>query len=441
MLIRAAQFGKCFLADTNCVDRYVDMCRLLRVLNAIRDPRIGLPLTCEQLHALTFGELLDRLVTRHHFYLAIQIAKFLRLPECESRTLTHWASYKVAQTHLDEDVIAREIADKIGKTPTVSFSEIAHKAAEGGRTRLAIKLLDYEPRARLQVPLLLQLGESRPALLKAIESGDTDLMYKVILHMRENMPLADFRMTVRNYPTAHSLYKKYCQEHNPQGLQEIHNQEDDFSAQADQHVKECLDISDTLTREASLQAAYEAYRKGRNELHASICDETHKLLKFQKLLEQQHGRTFVGKSVHDTCGTLLSLGEPGYKAAEKLRSDFKIPERRYWWLRIRSLADRNNWIELEKLSKSKKSPIGYGPFVDVCLENENTAEAVKYLPRVAEDLKMKYYMKAGFFEEAAKIAFEQKNQEGLLYLQRRCANQVQVVEKINMFIMQLNSRK
>lgn len=114
------------------------------------------------------------------------------------------------------------------------------------------------------------------------------------------------------------------------------------------------------------------------------------------MLEQTHGRPFVGKSVHDTCATLLSFGESGYKAADKIRADFKIPERRYWWLRIRGLAEKRNWMELEKLSKSKKSPIGYGPFVDVCLENNNVTEAIKYLPKVSEDLKIKYYMKAGY---------------------------------------------
>lgn len=32
---------------------------------------------------------------------------------------------------------------------------------------------------------------------------------------------------------------------------------------------------------------------------------------------------------------------------------------RYWWLRIHCLAEQDMWSELEKLSKSKKSPIGY----------------------------------------------------------------------------------
>lgn len=397
MLIRAAQFGKCFIENAD-PDLYVNMCRRLRVLNAVRDPRIGIPLTCQQALAIGYESLLERLVARKHFYLAIQIARFLRLPDSEgsARILERWAKYKVVQPHLDEDACAREIADKLGYAAGVSFSEIAKTASSGGRNKLAIRLLDYEPRAREQVPLLLELGESRPALVKAIESGDTDLMYTVILSMRENMPLADFRLTIRNYPAAQALYKKYCQEYNPQALQEIHMQEDDHCAQADTHVRESLEPGGALTREASLVSAYELYKRGRSDLHASLCDEAVKLLRVQKTLEQSHStnlQNLVGCSVHDTCARLLALGD--IRAADKLRSDFRIPERRYWWLRIRSLAELSEWTELERFSKSKKSPIGYGPFVDVCLENENITEAMKYLPRVNEDFKIKYYLKAG----------------------------------------------
>lgn len=31
----------------------------------------------------------------------------------------------------------------------------------------------------------------------------------------------------------------------------------------------------------------------------------------------------------------------------------------YWWLKINALATRGDWEEMEKFSKSKKSPIGY----------------------------------------------------------------------------------
>lgn len=46
-LIRAAHFGKAFIAGQN-PDKYIEVCRVLRVLNAMRDPKIGIPLTYNQ---------------------------------------------------------------------------------------------------------------------------------------------------------------------------------------------------------------------------------------------------------------------------------------------------------------------------------------------------------------------------------------------------------
>ena len=71
--------------------------------------------------------------------------------------------------------MARTIAQKLGDTPGVSYSEIANRAIEWGRTELAIRLLDFEPKAAEQVPLLMKMKKDQLALSKAIESGDTDL--------------------------------------------------------------------------------------------------------------------------------------------------------------------------------------------------------------------------------------------------------------------------
>ena len=45
--------------------------------------------------------------------------------------------------------------------------------------------------------------------------------------------------------------------------------------------------------------------------------------------------------------------------AEQLRKEFKVPDKRFHWLKVRALAESRDWIELEKFAKSKKSPIGY----------------------------------------------------------------------------------
>nr|CAD7587886.1 unnamed protein product [Timema genevievae] len=441
MLIRAAQFGKSFVPDIDS-EPYVKMCRTLRVLNAVRNLRIGVPLTITQLQHLSFQVLLDRLVVRRHFYLAIQIAKYLRMPDVEgsSRILAHWACYKVKQTQLDREQVAREIADKLGYAPGVSYSEIAKKAADCGRTQLAIKLIDYEPRASLQVPLLLKLGEDIPSLVKAIDSGDTDLVYIVLLHLRDNMPMAEFQMTIRNYPMAQSLYLKYCRDHNIETLRDIYDQEDNHNAKAAFYLKESYDPKNSTTKAASLESAKQSYRSARNEFAATMCEEQQKLLKYQTTLEDKFRREFVGLSVHDTVHLLLMLNE--VKLAEKLRAEYKVPDRRYWWLRILSLAALSDWSELDKFSKTKKSPIGYEPFVDVCLKYDKQSEALKYLTRVKDDLKVKYYLKLGMLEEARNVATEHRDVQALLFVQSRCGTTKKTLsDQIDATIAQLTTKK
>lgn len=406
MLIRAAQFGKCFVTDINS-DKYVKMCRLLRVLNAIRHYKVGIPLTIAQLKYMRLKDsggreedeslknLLNRLITRGMYFLALQIAKYLQLPAKHGSNyiLVHWAKYKVSQHHVEEETVAREIAKKLGHSSGVSYREIAEKAADYGKRKLAIKLLDYESKASEQVELLLKLGENQPALRKAIESGDTDLVYMVILKLREKMPLADFKMTIRNFPVAQSLYIKYCKEYNTSALCEIYIQEDYFAAQAQMFIADSLDEKKSHMRDSLLTSALDAYKKGRKDVYAGMCEEALKLLKLQRELEDklQENNGFVGKSVHETCKTLLEMKE--HKWADKVKNDFKIPDKRYWWLKITALASQGDWTELEKFSKVKRSPIGYSPFVDVCLANNNQEEAKKYVPKVEDELKVKYYLK------------------------------------------------
>ena len=44
------------------------------------------------------------------------------------------------QTNVDDESIARAIAQKLGDTPGVSYSEVANRAIECGRTDLAIRV-------------------------------------------------------------------------------------------------------------------------------------------------------------------------------------------------------------------------------------------------------------------------------------------------------------
>lgn len=83
-------------------------------------------------------------------------------------------------------------------------------------------------------------------------------------------------------------------------------------------------------RDAILTSALEAYKKGRKDLYASMCEESIKLIRFQRDLEEKlpgAKNKFIGNTVHDTCKLLLEMDE--VKLAEKFKNDYKIPDKRY----------------------------------------------------------------------------------------------------------------
>lgn len=187
-LLRAASFGKAFL-DVYDPTNFVETARTLRVLNAARWSDIGVPITFEQYSHMGPTALLARLTARNHHLLCLRIASFLELrPDA---ILKHWARAKIARSRpavgalahaatggagaRQDDEICAAIVKKFEMQPAASFAEIAKTAWNAGRVRLATKLLDHEPRAVDQVPLLLSMREDKLALIKAMESGDTDL--------------------------------------------------------------------------------------------------------------------------------------------------------------------------------------------------------------------------------------------------------------------------
>uniref|UniRef100_A0A8C5DAU4 Vacuolar protein sorting-associated protein 16 homolog n=1 Tax=Gouania willdenowi TaxID=441366 RepID=A0A8C5DAU4_GOUWI len=373
-LMRAASFGKCFLTDFS-PDSFVSVCRELRVLNALRDAAVGQPITHDQYKQLTLQVLIDRLVYRQFYPLAIEICHYLKIPDFlgVSRVLKHWASCKVQQKDLSDEAIARAVCGKVGDSPGVSYSHIAAKAFECGRTELAIKLLDSEPRSGDQVPLLLRMKRSQLALSKAVESGDTDLVYTVVSYLKNEMNRGDFFMTLRNQPVALSLYRQFCKLQEPDTLKDLYNQDDDHQELANFYVTASYKEQRLETRVSLLQSAVDEFNKARNDFCAKV------------RLHLSAASVPAGPAPLSpaTAEVLLSLGL--HKQAEQLYRDFRIPDKRYWWLKLTSLADKGDWEELDKFSKSKKSPIGYLPFVEVCMKHNNKYEAKKYVSRVTPD--------------------------------------------------------
>lgn len=93
----------------------------------------------------------------------------------------------------------------------ISFIEVAQEAFRCGLPKLAELLLDHEPLAASQVPLLLSMGADErvyhsllfkyhpQALDKAILSGNMDLIYLALFHLKKK---------VKGHPPPHPIARR-----------------------------------------------------------------------------------------------------------------------------------------------------------------------------------------------------------------------------------------
>ncbi|KAL2201113.1 Vps16, N-terminal region-domain-containing protein [Corynascus similis CBS 632.67] len=416
-LLKAASFGKSVL-DVYNSDDFVDMCETLRVLNAVRFYEIGLPLSYEQYQRLSPSGLISRLLNRHEYLLALRIAGYLRLPT--DKIYVHWASAKVRLGSEDDDAVCRKIVEKLSGRPGISFETIARAAYDEGRGRLATELLNHEPRAGRQVPLLLSMEEDELALDKAIESGDTDLIYFVLHQLRRKLPLAGFFRVINSRPTATALVEALARQGDGDDredttlLKDLYYQDDRRLEGAAVFIREALRQPESRTASDKLSIAAKLLSDNVKE-HAfelGALKEATTLLRMQEAFDRDLTDTFTGLSVNQTMFKLIRLGYHG--RAKKIQSDFKVPEKVAWWIRLQALVAKRDWNELEEISRQRKSPIGWQPFYNLILQAGNPRLAAIFIPKCAglePGQSVIMYEKCGMRVKAAEEAVKTKDVE------------------------------
>ena len=79
------------------------------------------------------------------------------------------------------------------------------------------------------------------------------------------------------------------------------------------------------SRLSTLISAQEMYKKAKDDFMANLCEEQSRLLKYQMNMEQKFNRDCVEFTLRDTIKLLLQMRE--VKLADKLRMEFKVPDR------------------------------------------------------------------------------------------------------------------
>ncbi|RRT78536.1 hypothetical protein B296_00013143, partial [Ensete ventricosum] len=147
-LLRAASYGRAFCSQFPR-DHFQEMCKILRVLNAVRNHEIGIPLSIQQYKLLTAPVLIGRLINANHHLVALRISEYLNLnPEV---VIMHWACAKITASPAIQDSALLEILlDKLKLCKGISYAAIAAHADNSGRRKLAALIVDHEPHSSKQ---------------------------------------------------------------------------------------------------------------------------------------------------------------------------------------------------------------------------------------------------------------------------------------------------
>jgi hypothetical protein len=424
-LLSAASFGKCFLTGHD-PKAFVEACQELRILNALRSGEVGMPLSHLQYVILSPAIVIDRLINRHHHFMAWKICKYLKIRP--NKVLIHWASEMVKKGRGDENEICQAIVQKLHSVPGISYAEIASTAFKSGRPNLATKLLDYEPRAADQIPLLICMKEEEIALQKAIESGDTDLIYFVLLHSLRTLR-DEFFNIISGKPVAIKLMIKYARSQDPQLLRSLLQHERDEESQGDFAVRRALGAAVPEQRARMLSTAADYYGKDKTcSFQKDMCADEVKLIRMQMDLESQsRNAEYVGLSVSEFLKALILQGED--KKAETLCKEFKISEARFWWVKMLALAEKGRWDLLRAFADSKKtSPIGFAPFAEACVQFGNVREAKAYVSKIPEvHIQAPIFVRMELYREAAECAHQLKDPNALLQIRSKCKNKEDLI--------------
>lgn len=522
-LLEAAHMGRIFLSAMftdadNCspegkiyelADHAAKVCQTLRLLNSIAVPWIGIVLTWKQFQELGPQCLLERLLARKHYPLAIELVRIhqnfqwptsivqekeINRTDCTyTRILAHWACNSTAVSSgtalqiadrisviVDRLCFGKEMAcSSVGKanlshnsSPKIltglDFAEVANQALLATRETVAEQILEYEPRAWRQVPLFLKLTRYNRALTRAVETGNPELISIVLAALQDQtkLPPADLAMALRRHPLALAIYQETWGQKDilasssgntispTQAALLSLRQENDRPAEAEKAVQMAYNETNLTSRLTALQNAEEIYRQVKQDFLAQECNEVIRLLRFQSKLEKQairapvfnlntnkssnartpeseqlivpvvlsssvNDKLWVGQPLNTTLARLLASGQCE-RQAEQMRREFRVPDKRYAYLRLIGMAIRNeSWSEMDKIIRSKKPLISIETLIKICVDGNRFDEAIKLIPRLPPERRVRFWIIVGKIEEAIQAALREKSDADLIFIQQR----------------------
>ena len=250
---------------------------------------------------------------------------------------------------------------------------------------------------------------------------------QVLLHAKSTLPEADFFEALMPQPVALRLLASYYAAREPELLKSLYYATNQPAEAAALAVREAYRAASWAQRMRGLSIALQFYEHATLPESAALAratEEQLKLLDAQRQLEADTQKSppppgappqvaqrfrFVDTTLNTTICRAFAYRQPA--AAERLRTELKVPERRWWRLKLKGLAHARDWTGLWELGSARRSPIGFAPFADACIEQGALEEAARYAPKLTAAEAVPVWLKIGRIDDARRVALQHKEKQ------------------------------
>ncbi|EEQ37294.1 hypothetical protein CLUG_01417 [Clavispora lusitaniae ATCC 42720] len=475
-ILKAVSFGKIYEEKYFDSDKYLRVLDTVKVLNQIRSPEIGLFLTNAEIEQMGWNTIVEMLVNRSQYLLALKIVDLLQLEDSRSLVYVHWCCSKIKKELNMSDInLFKIISKKLMSSHNqnranpnrniISVSEISKVAYEEGRSDLCKLLINLEPSTIRRVNQLLQIEEIELAMIKCFQSSEFDLCRLILMYLKDKLSIAQF-FQVLNQNEQKSIVKDISLEefsedeqinalfqenlfingdlignfweqnigkYSPKSLDAFLKHQNKTLARNEVKLKNYLQES-SISQGESFEKLYQTQktklqsllgnRKFSKQLHLEL-----EVLELKKRLSETYQQSFFErKSVAEIIIKLIEMHQ--LKPVSKIVKDFKFSQEKYWNLVLEVYCKAGDFDSLHRFitasnpnpSASLKSPIGFEVIAETCLVYGAPHKLISsYIEQCTESHYLKridLYLQNGDYSPAAEEAFKNKDGDALVKIRK-----------------------
>jgi len=174
--------------------------------------------------------------------------------------------------------------------------------------------------------------------------------------------------------------------------------------------------------ERHFKLALDAFRQANDGFgHKATQEEVALMLAHKELEATMVPIKFQGLSISETIAQVVASKQ--LARADKFKTDFNVPPKRFHWIVIRALAKAKHWDELRMFFSRGASPIGPVPFFLASFECGNKDEAMYYISRMRENPdRALCFARLEMWSEALEAAKAAKSEDLFIKLHGMCRN-------------------